>query len=170
MEEDKIDKTKLEIIEKEFKKQTTISEERKNKINKRVFQNVGIAIFIVLYFVFINLGYYNLEPLVYLKDLQVFSMLSIIFTIVLFEKAYKKDELDLTLYSIEALAVSIATLCTIYIGMKFGDQKYPYIINLITIAFALYYVIKAGVIYIKMKKKALKRTSDIHKIIKSKNK
>lgn len=166
-EENKIDKTKLEIIEKEFKKQTTISEEKKSKIHKKVFQNIGIAALVVLYFVFINLGYYNLEPQVYLKDLQVFSMLAIIFTIFLFEKAYKKDEINLTIYSIEALAVSIATLSTIYIGMKFEPKKYPYIINFITIAFTLYYAMKAGVIYIKMKKRALKRTSDIHKIIKS---
>lgn len=160
-----INKSQLEKIGEEIKKQTTISEEKKNKINKRIFNNVIIAVIIVLYFLFINLGFYNLEPSKYLKDLQVFSMLSISITIIIFEKAYKEDSLELTIYGIEALVFSITTLMAIYIGINYNN-KYTYIINVISILFAIYYVIKSIIIYIKMKKKALKKVSDIHKIIK----
>lgn len=160
-----INKNQLEKIEEEIKKQTTISEEKKNKINKMIFKNLIIAVIIVLYFVFINLGFYNLDPSKYLKDLQVFSMLSITITIIIFEKAYKKDSLDITIYGIEALAFSICTLMTIYIGINYHN-KYTYIINIIAMLFAIYYIIKSIIIYIKMKKKALKKVSDIHKIVK----
>ena len=92
-------------------------------------------------------------------------MLSITITIIIFEKAYKKDSLDITIYGIEALAFSICTLMTIYIGINYHN-KYTYIINIIAMLFAIYYIIKSIIIYIKMKKKALKKVSDIHKIVK----
>ena len=122
-----------------------------------------IAIVVIIYFIFVNLGYYNIEPLKYLKDLQVFSIVTIGITIIIFERAYKKDSGELTIYGIESLIVSICTLMTIYIGMHYKD-KFTYIINAIAMLFGVYYVAKSIVIYVKMKRKALKQTSDIHKI------
>lgn len=158
-----ISEKELEKIGEEIKKQTTISEEKKKKINKRIFQNIMIAVVIVLYFIFINLGFYSLNPQTYLKDLQVFSMITIGITIIIFEIAYKKDSGKLAIYGIESLLVSICTLMTIYIGAYYNN-KYSYIVNLITILFAIYYVTKCIIIYIKMRKIALKRVSDIDKI------
>ena len=161
--QEEFDKVKLEKIEKEIKKQTTIPDEKKLKMNKRVFKNILIAIIIVLYFTFINLGYYNIEPLKFLVDLQVFSILTIGITIVIFEIAYKKDSGELTIYGIESLMLSICTLLTIYVGMYYKN-KFSYIINTISMLFAIYYVGKSIIIYTKMKRKALKRASDIEKI------
>lgn len=158
-----MDEVKLERIEEEIKKQTTIPEERKKKINKRIFQNIIIAIVIVFYFIFINLGYYNLKGTKFLKDLQVFSIITIGITILILEKAYQKDSLELTIYGIESLILSICTLLTIYIRVNYYN-KFSYIINMMAILFAIYYVGKSIVIYLKMRKKALKRVSDIDKI------
>lgn len=164
---EELDEKKLEKIEEEIKKQTTIPEEKKLKINKRIFQNIIIAIAIVLYFTFINLGFYNIEPSKFLIDLQVFSMLTIGITIIVFEKAYKKDSGELAIYGIESLVLSICTLLTIYVGMYYNN-KFSYIINTISMLFAIYYVGKSIVIYTKMKRKALKRASDIDKIRRAK--
>lgn len=158
-----LDEVKLEKIEEEIKKQTTIPEEKKLKINKRIFQNIILAIVIVLYFIFINLGFYNIEPSKFIKDLQVFSIITIGITIIIFEKAYKKDSSELAIYGIESLILSICTLLTIFIGINYNN-KFSYIINTIAILFATYYVGKSIVIYIKLRKKALKRVSDIDKI------
>lgn len=158
-----LDEVKLEKIEEEIKKQTTIPEEKKLKINKRIFQNIILAIVIVLYFIFINLGFYNIEPSKFIKDLQVFSIITIGITIIIFEKAYKKDSSELAIYGIESLILSICTLLTIFIGINYNN-KFSYIINTIAILFATYYVVKSIVIYIKLRKKALKRVSDIDKI------
>lgn len=160
---EEFDKEKLEKIEEEIKKQTTISDEKKKKINKRVLKNITVATVIVLYFIFINLGFKNLEPAKFLIDLQVFSILTIGITIVIFEVAYKKDSGELAIFGIESLILSICTLLTIYIGMYYKN-KFTYIINVISMLFAIYYVGKSIVIYTKMKKKALKRVSDIEKI------
>lgn len=160
---EEFNKEKLEKIEEEIKKQTTIPEEKKKKINKRIFQNILIATIIVLYFTFINLGFYNINPAKFLIDLQVFSFLTLAITIVVFEIAYKKDNGELAIYGIESLILSICTLLTIYIGL-YHNSKFTYIINTISMLFAIYYVAKSIIIYIKMRKKALKRVSDIDKI------
>jgi len=158
-----MDEEKLQRIGEEIKKQTTIPEEKKKKINKKIFTNIFIAIIVVLYFIFLNLGFHNLKPEVCLKDLQVFSMLTIGITIIIFEKAYKKDSGELTIYGIETLMLAICTLMTIYIGGNY-KEKFTYIINSISMLFASYYVGKSIIIYRKMTKKALKRASDIDKI------
>ena len=122
-----------------------------------------LAIGIVIYFIFINLGFINLESSKFLKDLQVFSIIAIGITIIIFETAYKKDSGELAIYGIEFLILSICTLLTIFIGINYNN-KFSYIINIIAILFAIYYVGKSIIIYIKLRKKALKRVSDINKI------
>lgn len=158
-----IDEKKMEEIGEEIRKQTTISKKRQNKISTKIFKNIVAASIIITYFIFINLGYTNLEPQTYLVDLQVFSMIAIGITILFFEQAYKKDSDELALFGIEILILSICTLMTLYIGTNY-KEKYTYIINLISMLFAIYYVAKSIVIYCKMRRKALKRVSDINKI------
>ena len=159
-----IDDEKLEKIQKEINKQTQLSQDEKKKINKKIFQNIVMAIGIVVYFIFINLGFNNIEESIYLTDLKVFGAVAIGMTIILFEKAYKKDSGELTIYGIEMLIIAICTLLTNYI-YKFHYSKYMYIITSIAMLFAVYYVGKSIVIYVKMKNKALKKASDIHKIV-----
>lgn len=159
-----IDEDKLEKIEKEINKQTKLSKEEKKKINKKIFQNIVMAIGIVIYFIFINLGFSNIEQSTYLTDLKVFGAVAIGITIILFEKAYKKDSGEITIYGIEMLIIAICTLLTNYI-YKFHYSKYTYIVTSMAMLFAVYYVGKSIVIYVKMKNKALKKASDIHKIV-----
>ena len=164
IKETPLNEMQLEKIEKEIKTQSVITEEKKNKIHKKIFQNIIIAIGIVLYFIFINLGFTNIKPETFYKDLQVFSMISIIFTIVLMEKAYKKDNNELTIHTIEALVFSICTLLTIYIRNYYSD-KFMWIINTISILFAIYYVGKCIIIDYKMTKKAKKRAREKRKLL-----
>ena len=164
IKEKSLNELQLEKIEKEIKTQAIITEEKKNKINKKIFQNIAIAIGIVLYFIFINLGFTNIKPETYYKDLQVFSMISIIFTIVLMEKAYKKDNNELTIHTIEALVFSICTLLTIYIR-NYYSNKFISIINTIAILFAIYYIGKCIIIDYKMTKKAKKRAREKRKLL-----
>lgn len=165
LEDLSINDEKLEKIQQEINKQKTISTEKRKKIDKKIFINVVVAISIILYFIFINLGYANLELKKYLIDLKVFSIVTIGITILLFEKSYKKDSGEITIFGIETLILSIITLLTSYYCVVYSN-KYPYIINCIAILFGLYYVVKSTIIYLKMKKKALYTSGDIHKIVK----
>lgn len=160
-----INPSKLEKIEEEIKKQTTISEEKKNKINKTIFHNIAIANIVMLYFIFLILGYQTISPEKFIIDLQVFSIITIAVAIIIFEKAYKKDSSEYAIHGIETLFLAIATLISIYIFSKY-QNKFTNIMIIICYLFAIYYVAKSIIIYLKMKSKALKRTNDIHKIVK----
>lgn len=158
-----IDQEKLQKIEEEIKKQTTITEQKKSKIHKKIGQNMLLGIGIICYFLFLNLGFHNIKAEIFLKDLQVFSLIAIGTTIVVFEKAYKKEKGEIAIYGIELLIVSICTLISIYVKTN-EQEKFTYLINGSSIVFAIYYIVKCSIIYRTMRKKALKRTSDIHKI------
>ena len=160
-----IDEEKLEKIAEERKKQVSLPIEEKNKINKELFINIILAIAIVLFFFFINMGYINIKESTYTTDLQVFSIAAIAITIFIFEKAYKKDDDKIALLGIEMLALSICTLLTNYI-YKYHNNVFVYIINVISMLFGIYYVGKSIIVYKKMRKEALKNLSDVRKIIK----
>ena len=154
----------MEKIENEINKQTKLPEETKRKINAKVFKNIVAAIIVVLYFIFINLGYKNIEADIYLTDLKVFSAVAIGITIVLFEKAYKKDSDEIAKSGIEMLVISIATFLTIYV-YKIYNSKFIYIMASMVMLFAIYYVAKSIRIYVKMKKTALEKANDVRKIV-----
>ena len=160
-----IDNKTMETIEKEIEKQKSIPEKEQNKMNKKIFKNIIIGSIMVLYFIFINLGFYNLSESTYLVDLQVFSAITIGITIVIFERAYRKDSGEITIHGIEMLFLSILTLLTLFIYTSFYE-KYTYIINSMATLFATYYAIKSTVIFVKMKKVIMKENSDVRKIIK----
>ena len=164
-EEIVIDDKKMQKIEKEIQKQKSISKDEQKDMNKKVFKNIIFGVAVVLYFLSINLGFYNIKEITYLADLQVFSALTIICTIIIFEKAYKKDSDEMAVSGIEMLAVSICSLLTLFL-YKEVQTKFTYIVNLVSMLFAVYFVGKSIVIYTKMKNKALRKASDIHKIIK----
>lgn len=159
-----LNKEKMEKIENEINKQTKLPEETKRKINAKVFKNIVAAIIVVLYFIFINLGYKNIEADIYLTDLKVFSAVAIGITIVLFEKAYKKDSDEIAKSGIEMLVISIATFLTIYV-YKIYNSKFIYIMASMGMLFAIYYVAKSIKIYVKMKKTALEKANDVRKIV-----
>ena len=159
-----VTKEQLEKIENEIKKQKDIPKSDRELINKKIFKNIIIAVFIVTFFLSINLGFLKLKEETLLNDLRVFSGILIIVTIVFFEKAYKKESKDLTIMGIETLFLSIITLLANYIYFEFYG-KFLYIVNAISMLFAIYYVGKAIISYIKMRKAAFKRISDIRNII-----
>ena len=130
---------------------------------KAIIKNMLVAIFIALYFVFLNVGYVKLEEATYLMDQKVFSLITIGITIIIIEKSYKIDSDELALFGIEALVLSICTLMTIFVINNYRE-KYINIMNGVLILFVVYYIIKSIVIHHKMKKKALQRASDIHKV------
>lgn len=161
-------KTKqLEKIEEEIKKQTTIPKEKMNKIYLKVFENIIFAVIVLIYFILINVGYTSIEQTVFLTDLKVFSITLIIATICVFEYAYKKESGKYTIHGIELLILSIASLLSIRIYTIY-NSKFMSSITSIALLFAIYYVGKSIVIYIRKKREAEKLTNDIHKISKKK--
>lgn len=160
-----INKEELEKIEQEINKQKEIPKEIMNKIYLRVFENIMYAIFILLYFILLCIGAKTIQKEVYIIDLKVFSIFAIAATIWVIEYAYKKDSGRHAMHSIELLIVAIVTLFTPYMYIVYNN-KFIGILSSIVLLIAIYYVGKSIIDYIKRKKKALKKTSDVRKIAK----
>ena len=111
-----------------------------------------IAIIVMIYCIFLILGFYNIENAVYQTDLKVFAMCILFLAIVLLEKAYKKDSGTLAIYGIEAIVISVITLALIYVNLMLS-ANYINIVLTISYILAIYYVIKSVIVYIRGRKK-----------------
>ena len=111
-----------------------------------------MAIIVIVYFIFLILGFNNIEHSVYQTDLKVFAMCSLLIAIVLLEKAYKSDNGKLAMFGIETIFIAIITLALIYINIMLSD-RYVSIVLSISYIVAIYYVIKSIILYIRGRKK-----------------
>ena len=106
----------------------------------------------MLYFIFLLLGFYNIEKSVYQLDLKVFSMCILFVAIVLLEKAYKEDSGRIAIFGIETIVLAVITLGLIYVNLMLSSN-YINIVLIIAMIIAIYYVLKSIIMHIKGKKK-----------------
>lgn len=155
----------IEQLEKEIIAKKTLPKEEEERINKKLFENILIADVLMAFFYLISLGSLNIETPVFLKDLKVFSMGLIAFTILLFEISYKKENGNLCIHGIECLVLSIVVLFSNYVYTVQMKEFHTYA-AIMAYAFAIYYVGKSIILYRKMKKQYIASLSDIDEIIK----
>ena len=141
-----------EVVAKEIKKNKKIPKEALNKIYTRVFNNIFLAIAVILYLDFVILGFMNIDHNVLMTDLKVFGVMLLVISIYNIEKAYKNESKSYVISAIEFAVLAISTIMIIYINVIMPSKIVP-IIVLLAFAFAIYYTIKATVIYLKSKKK-----------------
>lgn len=132
-----------------------------DKINKIIFNNLLITIFIIVYFIFLNLGFKNIEMSSYVVDTRVFGTAILILAISLFEKGYKKDDEGIFLNGVEALMLAIITLIMPYTA--FQSLTIKCLISLSFIYFAVYFALKALVQTLKIRRDY--NRSDIREIV-----
>lgn len=136
-----------------------------NSANKELFINISIAIAIMIYFIFINLGYTNIATNILEIDLKVFALLFLGIAIFIFEIAYKKDNGILSIYGIETLILASYTLSIMHV-VTICNFYFKYYILASSYIFAIYYVLKDIIIYTRERKKYLNSLSDIAEIVK----
>lgn len=158
-------KDKEEVTKKCHKNIMEQAKENDKIIRKKVFENIIIAIVIMLYFMIINFIYFRgIEQNIISNILKIASMIILVFSIVIFEIAYHKDSGKLTINGIEALVLAFYTLTIFHIVNKFNIEFDRYIL-FSTYAFAIYYVLKSILIYTREKRQYVKSLSDIHEIV-----
>ena len=145
------DRDIAEIVREEMKKSKKVADVELGKIHSRVFQNICLAIVVMLYLNFVVLGFVNIENSVFATDLKVFSIALLVIAVGIFEYAYKKDSGRHTLHGIEMLLLAFTTMGLIYVNLMW-QEKFVYVVALITFIFAIYYVAKSIIVYNKMKK------------------
>lgn len=163
-QEEKIIKQIQTELEANVKKQKRLPKDIENILNKKVFTNIIIAISIMLYLFFVNIGSLNIETTIFIKDIKVFSIMLITLTIILFEYSYKKESGKICINGIETLVLAITSLILPYI-YAIKNEKFNLIVASISFLFGAYYVGKAIIIYKKERKKYLKQENDINKIL-----
>ena len=154
---------KIEAIKEALKQKKKLPKEESKKINKVLLKNFIIAGLILIYFIFLNLGFINIKSDVYVTDLKVFGMCILLFAVALIENAYKKENGETALYGVEMIVLAIVTIGLIYAKLMFSSQ-YAYIIVGASYIFLAYYLIKSMIIYIKRKKQYF--INDMKEIIK----
>lgn len=155
----------IEKIEKEIVNKKKLPKEEENKINKKVFENILIANVIMIFLYLISLGSLNIETPVFITDLKVFSVTLIVFTILLFEYSYRKENGNICIHGIECFILAVFMLVSTYLYSIYFSDFYL-IVSIASFLFAIYYVGKSILIYLKMRKKYFESVNDISEIIK----
>lgn len=125
-----------------LKNRKKIPKEIKYKRNKKILQNLLISNAITIYFLFINLGFYNIENNVYSVDLKIFSITILILSIAFLEKGYKKDNESIFFNGIEMMFVSFITLLMQFRLIE-PNNTIEILFGLTFMYFIIYYIIKS---------------------------
>lgn len=145
-----------------------------NKEKKNILkQQCNIDIFLcILYSIIIGLYFISLNFIKTLSTLQIYEMYTkmsytvfIIIAIIIYEKAYKKDNGMIAIYGIEfmILAIHILLIERITTAFKLETTKY---ITTTSYIWPIYYCLKAIIIQTKENRKKLREVSDIEQIVK----
>ena len=158
-------KKQLEILEK-INEERKLNEETKEKIRKKVLKNFLFATVIILLFVVYKLVAINLEKQIASLIYKEISIGLFIITLFLFEVAYKKEDDNLAITSIEMFFLTIVTLLSPYILIS----RTSIFTALIGVYFVIYYSVKNLIIYRNEKNSYLNKKSDITEIVKKESK
>ena len=142
-----------------------MDEKENNKIiRKKIFENLIIAVAMMLYFILINFSYLRMEEDLLLQGIKIASLIILFFSIIIFEVAYHKDSGRIAINGIEVLVLAILTLSIRLVTARFKIDFGKYIVYL-AYTFTIYYILKSIILYTMEKKKYLDSLSDIHEIV-----
>lgn len=133
--------------------------------NQVIFNQLVMAVAIMIYFIALHLGYKNIKLDIFELNLKVYSICLLIISIIVFENAYKKDSGTIAIYGIECLVLATITLLTTHIVERLGISI-PNLLVTFSYVFAIYYIFKSMIIYTKEEKAYLNTLSDIKEIVK----
>lgn len=154
-------KNVMKNLEK-IKSNRTIPLEIKKELSDKIISNFAMSTsFLILALTYYIASFYitrDAAELIYKISAGVF----IIFTVIVFERAYKFDSGAKAIAGIELLAFSMFSLFAPFIFFTFEPQY----LSMMILGMTFYYIIKILIIYAVGKNKALKSNDDINVIIK----
>lgn len=165
--DDKVNEVDKNIVEfqNKIKQQRKLPEDRKKDIFKNVFRNIITAILLTVYFFGVNLINLYMDSTTFVYQINAFSIILLITAIIIFEKAYNKDDDRTAILGMEILVLSLITLFLRYVTTKYS-LNYMFCLTALTVIFLVYYIIKSVITYVKEKKEYIKSLSDIKEIVK----
>jgi hypothetical protein len=156
---------KVTQIENEIEDRRKLTDEAKQNIITKVFKSLILSVIYMLLIITINLIFLNIKSNIFSMITKFASVISMFITVILFEISYRKENLEMALYAIELMVISIIIMYIpyAYIHMSENIRK---AIMLTPLYFAIYYIIKSIIINIKLKKDYFNSLSDVKEIVK----
>lgn len=159
---------KAELMQKEIENKRKLPEELKKEIKKNILHNVLIAVIIIVYLCIINVLFYKLESKVFEQQMKFVALGIIAVTVIIFEIAYRKQSKRMCIIGIELFLCSIMSLYIpyIYLSYLFENVNIKMLTYALPISIAIYYILKAYLIYKSGKIKHHSNLSDVKELLK----
>ena len=154
-----------------LEKQKNLKEERNTykqlspEISKKLFINIILAVGIIAYFTILNYIYAEIDQKSILNIVEICSGVLLLISLILLEVSYKRDSGTIAILGIEFLVLAFHSLSIKYVITKY-DYQFQFYLLTSSYIFAIYYILKAIVVYTKARNEYLKTLSDIPEIVK----
>lgn len=137
----------------------------KKQFRKKIILNLTFGLVTILYFVVFGTQYTRLDISILDRYIDLSSLLFLVIAIVIMEIAYKKSDESIFLYGIEFIIIAVFTLLTQHLSKMLNSSIEVYTLAGANI-FAVYYILKSGILYTKLNQNELESLSDIKEIVK----
>lgn len=156
---------KAKLMQLEIEEKRKLPEKIKDNISTNIFQDLLVAIIIMLYFCVINFSYYNFENTVFEENMKYFALGIIVLTVIMFEISYRKNSVKLLIIGLELFSCAVLSLYIPYIFLH--STSAVRISVMILPAFLLvYYAIKSFIIFKRKQFEYRNNLSDIKELVK----
>lgn len=162
LEDEPDEKFDIDDLQKRMKERKKTSKNEKISIIKNSFYNLIFAAVFILFLVFCNYGFYNIEKGTMITNINLFSFLFLGVSIMLIETAYKEDKVTKCINGIEALGMGILALVLPYILQMYTDS-FKKVISIAGISILVYYFIKSIIVFFINKRQMRIAKDDISK-------
>lgn len=156
---------KAKLMQLEIEEKRKLPKNVKDNISTNIFQDLLVALIIMAYFCVINFSFYHYDGNVFEEHMKYFALGIIVFTVIAFEIAYRKNSLKLTIIGLELLSCGILSLYIPYIFLHTTNVFRISIMGL-PIILLIYYAIKALVVFKQKQFHYQNNLSDVKEILK----
>lgn len=156
---------KAKLMQLEIEEKRKLPKNVKDEIVVKIFHTLIVAIIIIIYFLTVNLFFYNFEAKMFEECMKYYALIIIIATVTVFEIGYRKNSMKFAVIGIELLACGILSLYIPYIFLH-TTKMLRLSIMILPIPILGYYMIKSLVIFKKDQFHYQNNLSDIKELVK----
>ncbi len=156
---------KAKLMQLEIEEKRKLPKKIKDNISTNIFQDLIVAIIIMMYFCIINFSYYNVESHIFEENMKYFALAIIVLTVTAFEISYRKSSVKLLIIGLELFACAILSLYIPYIFLH-STSALRISIMILPVFLVIYYTIKSFIIFKSKQIQYRNNLSDIKEIVK----
>ena len=137
---------KAKLMQLEIEEKRKLPKNVKDEIVVKIFHTLIVAIIIIIYFLTVNLFFYNFEAKMFEECMKYYALIIIIATVTVFEIGYRKNSMKFAVIGVELLACGILSLYIPYILLH-TTKMLRLSIMILPIPIVIYYALKSFVIF-----------------------